>query len=76
VFLKKATIKKIMDQLFWDLSCFFDTETTFQMFGNSIGGAHQQTSQRAAPPVSVEEKGKATGDKRKMLLFLLMSIQY
>jgi hypothetical protein len=37
---------------------------------------HQQTSERAAPPVSVEEKGKATGDKRKMLLFLLMSIQY
>jgi hypothetical protein len=41
-----------------------------------IGGAHQQTSERAAPPVSVEEKGKATGNKRKMLLFLLMSIQY
>jgi hypothetical protein len=40
-----------------------------------IGGAHQQTSERAAPPVSVEEKGKATGDKIKMLLFLLMSIQ-
>jgi hypothetical protein len=40
------------------------------------GGAHQQTSERAAPPVSVEEKEKATGDKRKMLLFLLMSIQY
>jgi hypothetical protein len=38
-----------------------------------IGGAHQQASERAAPPVSVEEKGKATG---KMLLFLLMSIQY
>jgi hypothetical protein len=42
----------------------------------SIGGAHQQTSERAAPPVSVEEKGKATRDKIKMLLFLLMSIQY
>jgi hypothetical protein len=42
----------------------------------AIGGAHQQTSERVAPPVSVEEKGKATGDKRKMLLFLLMSIQY
>jgi hypothetical protein len=41
-----------------------------------IGGAHQQTSERAAPPVSVEEKGKTTGDKRKMLLFLLMSMQY
>jgi hypothetical protein len=44
--------------------------------GHLIGGAHQQTSELAAPPVSVEEKGKATGDKRKMLLFLLMSIQY
>jgi hypothetical protein len=43
---------------------------------NAIWGAHQQTSERAAPTVSVEEKGKATGDKRKMLLFLLMSIQY
>jgi hypothetical protein len=31
----------------------------------TIGGAHQQTSERAAPPVSVEEKEKATGDKRK-----------
>jgi hypothetical protein len=41
----------------------------------SIGGAHQQTSERAAPPVSVEEKGKTTGEKRKLLLFLLMSIQ-
>jgi hypothetical protein len=39
------------------------------------GGAHQQTSERAAPPVSVEEKGKTTGEKVKMLLFLLMSIQ-
>jgi hypothetical protein len=39
-------------------------------------GAQQQTSERAAPPVSVEEKGKATGAKRKILLFLLMSIQY
>jgi hypothetical protein len=43
---------------------------------DSIGGAHQQTSERAAPPVSVEEKEKTTGDKRKMLLFLLVSIQY
>jgi hypothetical protein len=39
------------------------------------GGAHQQTYERAAPPVSVEEKGKTTGEKRKLLLFLLMSIQ-
>jgi hypothetical protein len=39
-----------------------------------IGGAHQQTSERAAPRVSVEEKGKTTG-KKKLLLFLLMSIQ-
>jgi hypothetical protein len=30
-----------------------------------IGGAHQQTSERAAPPVSVAEKGKATREKRK-----------
>jgi hypothetical protein len=36
--------------------------------------AHQQTSERAAPPVSVEEKGKTTGDEIKLLLFLLMSI--
>jgi hypothetical protein len=42
----------------------------------AIGGAHQQTSERAAPPVSVEEKGKAIGDRRQMLLILLMSIQY
>jgi hypothetical protein len=41
-----------------------------------IGGAHQEASERAAPPVSVEEKEKATGDVRKMLLFLLMSIHY
>jgi hypothetical protein len=46
------------------------------MYHISIGGAHQQTSERAALPVSVEEKGKATGDKRKMQLFLLLSIQY
>jgi hypothetical protein len=32
---------------------------------NIIGGAHQQTSERAAPPVSVEEKGKTTGDKKE-----------
>jgi hypothetical protein len=32
---------------------------------NAIGGAHQQTSERAAPPVSVEEKGKSTGDKKE-----------
>jgi hypothetical protein len=30
-----------------------------------MGGAHQQTSERAAPPVSVEEKGKTTGDKKE-----------
>jgi hypothetical protein len=30
-----------------------------------IGGAHQQTSERAAPPVSVEEKGKTTGDNKE-----------
>jgi hypothetical protein len=41
----------------------------------SIGGAHQQTSERAAPPVSVEEKRKTIGEKRKLLLFLLMRIQ-
>jgi hypothetical protein len=41
----------------------------------TIGGAHQQASERAAPPVSVEEKGKTTGEKRKLLLFLLMSKQ-
>jgi hypothetical protein len=40
-----------------------------------IWGAHQQASEWAAPPVSVEEKGKTTGEKRKLLLFLLMSIQ-
>jgi hypothetical protein len=31
----------------------------------AIGGAHQQTSERAAPPVSVEEKGKTAGDKKE-----------
>jgi hypothetical protein len=34
----------------------------------SIGGAHQQTSERAAPPVSVEEKGKTTWDKKKIAI--------
>jgi hypothetical protein len=29
-----------------------------------MGGVHQQTSERAAPPVSVEEKGKATDNKK------------
>jgi hypothetical protein len=53
-----------------DVQLWGPTET------KTLGGAHQQTSERAAPPVSVEEKGKATGDKIKMLLFLLMSIQY
>jgi hypothetical protein len=33
--------------------------------GGRIGGAHQQTSERAAPPVSVEEKGKTTEDKKE-----------
>jgi hypothetical protein len=28
-----------------------------------IGGAHQQASERAEPPVSVEKKGKTTGEK-------------
>jgi hypothetical protein len=37
----------------------------FAVLGVAIGGAHQQNSERTAPPVSVEEKGKATGDKRK-----------
>jgi hypothetical protein len=32
---------------------------------HAIGGAHQQTSERVAPPVSVEEKGKTTGDKKE-----------
>jgi hypothetical protein len=40
-----------------------------------IGGAHQQTGYWAAPPVSVEEKGKTIGENRKLLLFLLTSIQ-
>jgi hypothetical protein len=31
----------------------------------TIGGDHQQTSERAAPPVSVEEKGKTTEDKKE-----------
>jgi hypothetical protein len=39
------------------------------------GGAHQQISEWVAPPVLVGEKGKTTGEKRKLLLFLLMSIQ-
>jgi hypothetical protein len=30
-----------------------------------IGGAHQQTSERVEPPVSVKEKGKTTGDKKE-----------
>jgi hypothetical protein len=34
----------------------------------TIGGAHQQTSERAEPPVSGEEKGKATGDKKKNVI--------
>jgi hypothetical protein len=53
--------------------CSVDLLPTFMI--KPIGGAHQQTSERAVPPVSVEEKGKTTGEKRKLLLFLLMSIQ-
>jgi hypothetical protein len=34
----------------------------------TIGGAHQQTSERAAPPVSVEEKGKTHWGKKKIAI--------
>jgi hypothetical protein len=34
----------------------------------TIGGAHQQTSERAAPPVSVEEKGRQLGTKKKIAI--------
>jgi hypothetical protein len=37
-----------------------------------VGGAHQQTSERAAPPVSVEEKGKTTGDKKENCYYLCL----
>jgi hypothetical protein len=33
-----------------------------------LGSAHQQTSERAAPPVSEEEKGKATGGGKKAII--------
>jgi hypothetical protein len=33
-----------------------------------IGGAHQQTSERAAPPVSVEEKGEENWGKKKIAI--------
>jgi hypothetical protein len=33
-----------------------------------IGGAYQQTSEREAQPVSVEERGKTTGKKRKIAI--------
>jgi hypothetical protein len=43
---------------------FFTFLHRFQK-SEEIGGAHQQTSERAAPPVSVEEKGKTTGDQKE-----------
>jgi hypothetical protein len=52
-FLAKGVPSKTFEMWYWGLS---DMEI-------SIGGPHQQTSERPAPPVSVEEKGKATGDK-------------
>jgi hypothetical protein len=36
-----------------------------------IGGAHQQNSEGAAPPVSVEEKGRQLGIKEKCYYFCL-----
>jgi hypothetical protein len=35
---------------------------------SGIGGAHEQTSERAAPTVSEKEKGKATGEKKKIAI--------
>jgi hypothetical protein len=40
----------------------------FKNYETPIGGTHQQTSERAAPPVSVEEKGKTTGEKKKIAI--------
>jgi hypothetical protein len=63
-----------MHEIGWEYDYLSDTKNE-RLHANTIGGAHQQTSERVVPPVSVDEKGKAT-DKKKLLLFLLMSIQY
>jgi hypothetical protein len=46
----------------------FLDEFSGQILQKTIGGAHQQPSERAAPPVSVEEKGKTTGEKKKIAI--------
>jgi hypothetical protein len=48
-----------------DLSLLCSAAQLCQEWTISIGGAHQQTSERVEPPVSVEEKGKTTGDKKE-----------
>jgi hypothetical protein len=57
-----------MCALVFYLSVANDTQTSINLSQKRleiIGGAHQQTSERAAPPVSVEEKGKATENNNK-----------